>query len=122
MSADHLHALTEPHLCFSGCVSGLPHTVGFVVERVKPNDLPLLSCARVLSEQQDIEVIRGVAAFDGASEHLGLLHQVALALAPWCGDDALDGYQPPGDLSRVAQGGFNFHVRPTSAGVGVVSL
>jgi hypothetical protein len=69
MSAVHLHALTETHHCFSGCVSGLPHPMGFVVDRVKPNVLPLLPCARALSEQQDIEVIRGVAAFDRAAQH-----------------------------------------------------
>ncbi len=78
MSADHLHALTQPHLCFSGFVSGLSHPMGYVLERVKSYDLPLLPCARVLSEQQDIEVNRSDAAFDRAAEHPGLFHQVEL--------------------------------------------
>ena len=78
MRADHLHALKEPHLCLSGCVSGLPHPMGYVVKRGKSYDLPLLPCPRVLSEQQDIEVIRSDTAFDRAAEHPGLFHQVEL--------------------------------------------
>ena len=96
MGADHLHALSKPHLCFSGCVPGCPHSVGFEVDRVKSDDLPLLPCTSVLSEQQDIEVARGVAAFDRAAEHPGLLHQVELALAPGCVDEAVDGHKASG--------------------------